>query len=313
MRAYLVTLQDAAVATGNGTAMLATGYASIAYQVSGTFVGTVTFEGTVDNTNWVAIQAVNTATGAVSTTATAGGVYVANVAGLSQARARVTWTSGTSVTVKGQAVDAGSLNLADVDVQASEDVTISNAITAGVYTRPGNNIPDTTYIGDIKFGEALVAGENHMGQVGGEGLRISQTPTVTAGAYSANDAVGGLLTFANAARVSAGSGIIKDVILIDDAGQDVALELWLFNQTFTNMSDNAAWAPSEADLRNLVAIISSGDGAWRAAGTPSVNNIEVARAYNLTGTSLFGQLVTRGTPTFAATDDVTVIVQVMQD
>jgi hypothetical protein len=33
---------------------------------------------------------------------------------------------------------------------------------------------------------------------------ISQTPTVTAGAYAANDAVGGLLTFANAARATGG-------------------------------------------------------------------------------------------------------------
>ena len=48
---------------------------------------------------------------------------------------------------------------------------------------------------------------------------ISQTPTVTAGAYSANDAVGGLLTFANAARFDKGGGIIKDVIILDDAGQ----------------------------------------------------------------------------------------------
>jgi len=126
MRAYLVTLQDAAVATGNGTAMLATGYASIAYQVSGTFVGTVTFEVTVDNTNWVATQAVNTATGAVATIATVPGIYVANVAGQSQARARVTWTSGTSVTVKAQAVDVGSMNLADIDVQGAEAITIAS-------------------------------------------------------------------------------------------------------------------------------------------------------------------------------------------
>jgi len=160
---------------------------------------------------------------------------------------------------------------------------------------------------------SITAGETHVGQVGGEGLRISQTPTVTAGAYSANDAVGGLLTFAGAARVSTGSGVIKDVVIIDDNGQDAIMELWLFSQTFTAMGDNAAWAPSEADLRNLVAVISTGDGAWRAAGTPSVNNIEVARAYNLAGTSLFGQLVTRGTPTFAATDDVTCIIQCLQD
>lgn len=147
------------------------------------------------------------------------------------------------------------------------------------------------------------------------GDTISQTPTITAGAYAANDAVGGLLTFANAARETGGGGVIKTVVIIDDAGQDEELELWLFNQTFTAMVDNAAWAPSEADLENFVGVISTEDSSqgWLDAGTPSTITIDVATRYDLTGTSLFGQLVTRGTPTFAATDDVTVKVGLLQD
>lgn len=150
--------------------------------------------------------------------------------------------------------------------------------------------------------------------VSGEGITISQTPTVTAaGAYTANDVVGGLLTFAGAARVAGYGGIIKDMIILDDAGQDAALELWLFNATFTAIADNGPWAPSEADLRKLVAIIDTGSGAWFAAGTPSAARVEANQRYDLVGTSLFGQLVTRGTPTFVATDDVTVIIGLIQD
>ena len=145
------------------------------------------------------------------------------------------------------------------------------------------------------------------------GTSISQTPTVTAGAYAGNDAVGGLLTFASAARHTGGGGIIKDLIILDDAGQDAELELWLFNATFTAMSDNAAWAPSEADLRKLVAIISTADGAYFAAGTPSAARVESSQRYDLAATSMFGQLVTRGTPTYVATDDVTVIIGLLQD
>lgn len=149
--------------------------------------------------------------------------------------------------------------------------------------------------------------------IASSGISISQTPTVTAGAYSAGDAVGGLLTFANAARVAGGGGVIKDLIILDDAGQDAELELWLFNATITAMADNAAWAPSEADLRKLVAIISTSDGAGFAAGTPSAARVEASQRYDLTATSMFGQLVTRGTPTFAATDDVTAIVGLLLD
>lgn len=146
-----------------------------------------------------------------------------------------------------------------------------------------------------------------------KGNTISQTPTVTAGAYSASDAVGGLLTFANAALVSGGGGVIKDLLILDDAGQDAELELWLFNATFTAMVDNAAWAPSEADLRKLVGIVTTADGAWFPAGTPSAARVEASQRYDLVGTSLFGQLVTRGIPTYVATDDVTVIIGLLQD
>lgn len=152
--------------------------------------------------------------------------------------------------------------------------------------------------------------------VNSKGTTISQTPTVTAGAYSADEAVGGLLTFENAATPTGndvGGGIIKDLIILDDAGQDAELELWLFSETFTAMVDNAAWNPSQADLRNLVAVISTANGAWFDAGTESVARIEVSQRYDLDGTSLFGQLVTRGTPTYTATDDVTVILGLLQD
>jgi len=160
------------------------------------------------------------------------------------------------------------------------------------------------------------ATENHIGNVGSEGITIPQTPTITAGLYSAGDAVGGLLTFAGAARTSGGGGVIKGVVIIDDDGEDVELELWLFNQTFTAMVDNAAWAPSEADLENFIGVVSTltSDQGWMAAGTPSVCDIEVAKRYDLVGTSMFGQLVNpTGTPTWTATDDLTVKVALLQD
>ena len=150
----------------------------------------------------------------------------------------------------------------------------------------------------------------------GEGITIAQTPAITAGAYAANDAVGGLLTFALAGRqVSEGGSILVNVLIVDDAGQDAELELWLFDRTFTAMADNAAWAPAEADLENCIAVVSTEDSAqgWLAAGTPSVINIECMRRIDLAGTSLFGQLVTRGAPTYAATDDLTIKIMLLQD
>jgi len=156
----------------------------------------------------------------------------------------------------------------------------------------------------------LTDSEAHIGQVGGRIATASQTPTITAaGAYAAGQAVGGLLTFANMARNAGGSGILTNVLIVDDAGQDADLELWLFNQTFTAMADQAAWNPSEADLENWIGTIRVLESlaGWLDATTQHVVQVDQILSYNLVGTSLFGQLVTRlSTPTYAAVDDITV-------
>ena len=200
------------------------------------------------------------------------------------------------------------------------DVTVNNDVgAAAVNIQDGGNdisIDDggNSITVDGAVTSTPAASELHIGQVGGEGIRIQATPTISAAAiYAAGDCVGGLMTFAGAARVAGGSGVIKNVMINDDDGEDAALELWLFTETVTVPGDNAAWAPSEADLRKLICVIPSSDGAYFAAGTPSACDIECARSYNVTATSLFGQLVTRGAPTYTATDDISVTVSLMQD
>lgn len=163
------------------------------------------------------------------------------------------------------------------------------------------------------MGLMSVTDKSNLSYVVSEGITISQTPTVTAGVYVAGDNVGGLLTFANAARLIGAGGVIKNILLIDDAGQDAATELWLFDTTFTPGADNAPWAPVEAELHTLITVVKSTDSTWIAGGTPSVCPVEVSARYDCPGTSLFGRLVTRGTPTYIATDDVTVRIMLLQD
>jgi hypothetical protein len=103
------------------------------------------------------------------------------------------------------------------------------------------------------------------------------------------------------------------MVIIDDAQQDVELELWLFDQAFTPIADNAAWDPSEADLENLIAVISTSDGNWFDTANYGAADVECSKRYDPVGTALYGQLVTRGAPTFAATDDVTVKIMLLQD
>lgn len=101
-----VTFHSAATASATGTVMNLTCLSSLAVQLTGTWVGTVTFQATIDASNWVAIEAYNPATNERSSTATANGLYVLPVAGYRLFRCNLDWTSGTSITVTGIGTDA---------------------------------------------------------------------------------------------------------------------------------------------------------------------------------------------------------------
>jgi hypothetical protein len=74
------------------------GKSTVGVQITGTFVATVTFEATIDGTNWTAINAVTNQTGALVTTATATGLWQIDVAGYIGFRVRCSaFTSGTVV------------------------------------------------------------------------------------------------------------------------------------------------------------------------------------------------------------------------
>ena len=141
-------------------------------------------------------------------------------------------------------------------------------------------------------------------------------PTITAGAYSANDAVGGLMTFNAAAYKTFGSGVIQTITIVDDAAQNAEMELHLFDQTFTATGDNDAFDPSDADLENYLGYILVTTADYKSFTDNSAASVSnVGLAFNLvsTGVNLFGQLVTRGTPTYVATSDLTVKLAILQD
>lgn len=89
-------LQNAADETGNGETLNVVALERVAFQVTGTFVGTVTFEATVDGANWDALEVTDLSDStSLATTATAPGIFVANCKGLAQVRAQVSaYTSG---------------------------------------------------------------------------------------------------------------------------------------------------------------------------------------------------------------------------
>lgn len=145
-------------------------------------------------------------------------------------------------------------------------------------------------------------------------VRIQVTPTVsTTPAYTAKDCVGGLMTFANAARISGGAININAVQIVDKSQQQIAMDLVLLDRTMTATTDNAIFAPTDAEMAFIVGVIPFVAGDYKDFSTNSVATLkDINLTAVLNGTSLFGQLVTRGTPTYVATTDIVVTVTLTQ-
>lgn len=167
-----------------------------------------------------------------------------------------------------------------------------------------------------------LASENHVGEVGSNQITITVAQTVTASsAYTAGNAVGGLITFANAARVSGASGnagtsgLVLSAIVNAKSAQTTQMDLVVFNAnpSGSTCTDKSAISVAAADFDKVLGVAHVVD--WTALGTPSAGQAQnLAMPYALSSaTSLYGCLVTRSTPTFAATTDISVSLRVVRN
>lgn len=172
----VTTLQSAAAANANGSALPVSGMAVVAFQVTGTFVGQLVFEASLDATNYVALQVVaNT------------GIFLVPCAGAKFVRARVVWTSGTSVTVVAQAISDGDV-AARLTIPGARFAAITKSdtvnltyVTRGIYVGVGGDISAEGAIS----GTAVV----FKGAVAGSVLPL-QVTRVNSTATTATDLVG---------------------------------------------------------------------------------------------------------------------------
>jgi hypothetical protein len=147
--------------------------------------------------------------------------------------------------------------------------------------------------------------------VRGAWTTLTASPTVTAGAYSANDAVGALMTFNNAVRATGGRAKIHTVVLNDLGVTANVLNLWLFSDSIAAIADNAAWDPSDTELLTCVGVIQIAAADYLVAtDNQAATKVNVGFVYNCTGTALYGQFECVGTPTYASTADLKLRLQI---
>lgn len=146
------------------------------------------------------------------------------------------------------------------------------------------------------------------------------TPTITASAYTAGYVVGGVMSFANAVRTqnAINSGRVRNAAIACKSAQSGEMDLYLFNAnpSSSTFTDRAAPAIAAADLAKLIAKItlaqtdtslSSTSTFWQAL------QLEIAFQLGSGNTTLYGVLVTRGTPTFGSTSDIVVTLGIQDD
>lgn len=139
------------------------------------------------------------------------------------------------------------------------------------------------------------------------GRSVTVTPTVTAGAYSQNDCVGGVIDINLPAECT-----IMSVVLIDQADQGPSYELWIFDGVPTGVADNAAFSLSDADLEKVRGVLAL--DTWFDAingQVCAVDNIGLFIQSHGGNYSLMLKVTDASVPTFAAVDDLSVILGVV--
>lgn len=141
----------------------------------------------------------------------------------------------------------------------------------------------------------------------------SVAPTITAGAYSAGDVVGGLLTFelrpAPVAGVTPCSGFLRIVSVVDDDNEKAACKLHIFRDQPSSIADNAAFAPTVGDLQKRIGVVEIAAADYTTLNSNAqalVSGIEME--FDSVNGNLYAYLVADATPTYTAVTDLTVAI-----
>src|SRR3972149_1642112 len=130
---------------------------------------------------------------------------------------------------------------------------------------------------------------------------ISAIPALSLAASTAEDCVGGLLTFANAASVYASEGVIKRITVIDADKEKAAGKLYFFNADPSSAvdTDAASFLPAAADLGKIIAAhaVAAADFVDSTSDSVAVYETDLPFVLAAGGAGLFAVFVCTGEPT----------------
>jgi hypothetical protein len=134
---------------------------------------------------------------------------------------------------------------------------------------------------------------------------FQSTPTITVGAYSANDIIGGVITIRQA---GANNNLLVHLGIFDDDGQKVRIDFLFFDDELTGTyTDNAALTLDAADKSKLrgVAPVYATDYFDVGADAMATANVQLSLfLIDRTIENLFVIALVRGTPTYTTTSSL---------
>jgi hypothetical protein len=127
--------------------------------------------------------------------------------------------------------------------------------------------------------------------------------TIDTDAYTAGDVVGGLLAIPFT-RVG-GGGLLRRLMVIDDDNEKTELTVYVFDQQPSTIADDAAFAPTVADLKKLIGSVVAAAADYVTLGANAIAvkaNIDMDISAPVG--SIWAYVVCTGTPTYAAETDL---------
>ena len=151
----------------------------------------------------------------------------------------------------------------------------------------------------------------------GDTVQVVSTPTISTSAYVSGYVVGGLITISGAARINGGVVTVQDLLIIDEANQRAPLTLLFFDSppagTYT---DHAACPTLGEDADKVIGQVNVAASDYTTTGGAAIahkQNLSFVLPNNNNDTSLRLVMVTTGTPTYTAADDLMIKFKLYQD
>ena len=146
---------------------------------------------------------------------------------------------------------------------------------------------------------------------------VAVTPTVTASAYTANNVIGGVITFSSIIpAVAPGfNGILQSITAKFKATAvtgNLTVAVFKANPSNGTYTDKTAATWNSADMANLLGIYTLTTPLAIGAATMTIYNLDgIGKAFTGASTSLYAVVTVGGTPSPASTRDFTLELAVM--